>query len=464
MKRLSAAGAALYGGLSAYYRFRPQPPGVNGASRTYRVPADHIALFHDTVWFEGDERHAVREIADEVARVVRAAQRFVLMDVFLFNLHHTAGKSLIPTTRQLAEAFAESGASGFFITDPLNTTYGTEHNEAFDWLEQAGVKICLTDLHRLRDPNLIYTPFWRLFLQWLGTGRGRLIKDPLEEGKRTTLRALLHAATLKANHRKVVVADAGKENEYVSVITSSNFENASSFFSNVAVTIRSTGVARHFLEAEKGVARMSGCEVPFAITEAADEQQGEAAVTPLMGAQIKPTLLRDMKAAGPDDRLYVFNFFLSERDAIEALVQADRRGVDVTLVLDPNKISFGEKKHGLPNQVVAAEFARRSDIEVRWANAHDEEFHTKFMLIEKPLRCVVHVGSANLDRLSLSNTNLENNVRLDLPPEAPVSRQARDYARRVSREPVSRVSRGGDASRLKYWTYRFQEATGAATF
>ena len=78
----------------------------------------------------------MREIADEVARVVRAAQRFVRMDVFLFNLHHTAGKSFIPTTRQLAEAFAESGASGFFITDPLNTTYGIEHNEAFDWLEQ----------------------------------------------------------------------------------------------------------------------------------------------------------------------------------------------------------------------------------------------------------------------------------------------------------------------------------------
>ena len=191
----------------------------------------------------------------------------------------------------------------------------------------------------------------------VGTGGGGLLPSPLREDRRTTLRAMLHAATLKANHRKVLVADAGDDNGYVTLVTSSNFENASSFFSNVAVTIRSTGVARHFLEAEKAVARMSGCEVPFSIPDEPSSDGGEALVTPLMGSQIKRAILRDLRAAGPGDRLYVFTFFLAERDVIRALVEADRRGARITLVLDPNRVSFGEEKHGLPNQSVASELA-----------------------------------------------------------------------------------------------------------
>lgn len=459
----ATAGIALYAAVSAYFRFRPEPEGINGTPRSYQVPTEDISFCYDGTWYEDGRRQAVRQIADEVVRTIRRARRLVMMDVFLFNLHHAEQSTFVPTTRQIADAFADKQHPSWFITDPLNTTYGTAESEPLTWLAEQGVEVCMTDLEKLRDNNLLYAPIWHLLLRHFGRGRSGWLPNPLRRDGTTTFRAILAALTLRGNHRKVVIAD--EDDTWVTIITSSNFEDSSSYFCNTAVKIRSASVARHFLEAEKAVARMSGRAVPLSIPEAEPEIGAPSAdVTPLMGSQIKRALLQDVATAGEGDELFVFVLFLSDRDVIEALIRASRRGVAVGLVLDENRVSFGSKKSGFPNQIVAAELARKADLTIRWANTEQEEFHSKLIILSRPDTCILHAGSANLTRRSLSGTNLEANVRIAAPSAAAVSRDTLHYARRMLREPHSRPFDGGAPSRLRYGWYRVQEAVGIATY
>jgi cardiolipin synthase len=330
-----------------------------------------------------------------------------------------------------------------------------------EWLKAQGVQVCITDLTKLRDNNLLYSPLWRLLLQWFGTGgRGaNTLPSPVRKGNRTSIRALLMALNAKGNHRKVIVTDEG--DGYLSLLTSSNFEDSSTYFLNTALQIRDANVARHFLEAEKALARVSGCEIDVEIEPT--EARGDVWVTPLMGEQIKAQVIADLEAAQPGDEVTIIMLFLSERDVIEALVRASRRGVKITVMLDQNKVSFGEEKRGYPNQFVVPELARRTDIELRWGNTDNEEFHTKFMLIRAGERCIVHTGSANFTRRSLSGTNPEANVRVEAPLTATVSQELLRYARWMAQEPRT-IPAYGDRSRVKYWFYRLQEAVGIATF
>jgi cardiolipin synthase A/B len=455
-----AAALAAYGIVGAYYRLRPLPPGVNGTNRSYRVASDDLSFYHNTTWYEGDRRHNVRQVVDEVIATIRRARKFVVIDVFLFSLHHARKDHFVPMTRQIADAFAEKSHPCYVITDPINTSYGTAFCEPIAWLHAAGVDVCLTDLKKLRDNNLVYSPFWRLLLQWMGTGRPSWLPNPLQEGKKTTLRAVLAALNARGNHRKVIVADEAES--HVTIITSANFEDSGSYFVETAVKIRSTAVARHFLEAEKAVARMSGCTIEVDLPEVPSD--GDALVTPLMGDQIKRSILNDLRSAGRGDLVYVMTLYLSERDVIDAMVDASRRGAEMVVVLDQNLISFGEKKLGFPNQVVAAELERRSRIDVQWGNSGEDEFHPKQLLLVKNGRCIATIGSANFTRRSLCNTNLEASVRIDAPLEARFSQDVLHHARWVSESPRS-VRDGEKAGGVfKYLWYRIQEAIGIATY
>src|SRR5690606_6835460 len=158
VKRRLRWGLALaaYAGISAYYRFRQQPPGIDGGPcRRFRVPAESIGFHHDTTWYEDDERQSVLQITDELIRLIEAARRFVVMDVFLFSLHHADRASdYLPTTRQIVDAFRVHERPAWFITDPINTSYGSWISPPLQWLEQAGVQVVVTNLRKLRDNNL----------------------------------------------------------------------------------------------------------------------------------------------------------------------------------------------------------------------------------------------------------------------------------------------------------------------
>lgn len=454
---------ALLAGTSAYYRFRPVPSGINCDPVTFRVPLENIRFHHDSTWYEQGQRHCIREITPQLIRLIRNARRFVVMDVFLFSLHHAQDKrDLIPTTRQIVDALASRDRPAWFITDPLNIMYGTAESPPITWLRQAGVHVCITDLNLLRDNNLLYSPLWRLGLRWIPKTAPPWFQNPLEATSRTTLWAMLDGINARGNHRKLLIADDG--DDYVTLATSSNFEDASCYFANTGVTIRSAPVARHVLEAEKAVAALCGMQIPVSIPRRPDG--GEARVTPLMGSHIKSALIDAIDRAGPSDYLFMFTQYLSDRELIEALIRASNRGLPGTLVLDQNKVSFGNPKFGFPNQLTAPELARRTRFEIRWANTDQEEFHNVFTLIQGRTHCTMFLGSANYTRRGLSNTVLEANVKIHAPSHAPFCLDALEYAHWLLEEPHSLpfdAFPGTEHYWPKYLLHRFLEASGSGT-
>ena len=86
--------------------------------------------------------------------------------------------------------------------------------------------------------------------------------------------------------------------------------------------------------------------------------------------------------------IYISAFVLSDPYALKLLKEAKARGVDVKIVLDPNK--YGENDWS-PNMKTVEEL-RKAGIEVKWYKAHDNKLHMKVAIFDGN---EVIVGSAN---------------------------------------------------------------------
>ena len=166
-------------------------------------------------------------------------------------------------------------------------------------------------------------------------------------------------------------------------------------------------------------------------------------------------------------------FYLADRDIVDALIDASRRGVEIRLLLDPNKDAFGYSKSGIPNRPAASELVSRSDgaIKVRWYRTHGEQFHTKLVAVRSADRLWLTAGSANLTRRNIGDYNLEANLAIDAERS---SRLAADYERWFETLWNNRGPTGveytadfatfADPAQSSYWAYRIMEATGLSTF
>lgn len=67
-------------------------------------------------------------------------------------------------------------------------------------------------------------------------------------------------------------------------------------------------------------------------------------------------------------------FYFSDRDIINALTNAADRGVNIKILMDPNKDAFGRTKDGTPNRQVASELHKHG-IKIRWCNTYGEQCH-----------------------------------------------------------------------------------------
>jgi len=163
-------------------------------------------------------------------------------------------------------------------------------------------------------------------------------------------------------------------------------------------------------------------------------------------------------------------FYLSERSVLEALSGAAARGVSIRVLLDPNRDAFGFQKTGIPNRPVAAELLERGrgKIIVRWYHTRGEQFHTKLVLVKQQSQMTMFTGSANLTRRNIGDLNLETDVVVSGAHRAPVFQAAMAYFDRLWANQDYDCSVPyedfAEASRRKYWEYRFQEWSGASSF
>lgn len=461
---IAALAVPLYSGWST-----PAPAGTSYLSPPSSVSS--LRLLYDLTYLKDGELIHDQTILDEQIRMIRDAEDFIVADIFLYNEYYNTEKyQFPPSTRKLTGALIEQkrehpGLKAYVITDEINNSYSPELNEQFRQLEENGIRVVVTDLSKVRDSNPLYASYYRTYISHFGYGGEGRMQNPFgDNGPRVTLRNYLRLLNFKANHRKVLITDKG------AVVSSSNPHDGSSYHSNIAFQFGGEAV-KHLLEAEKAVARFSGTEikdVEYRPGEAAARADTEVLV--LTEDKIRDKVLENIKDAGEGDRIEMGMFYLAHREIIRQLIEAAERGVEIRIILDPNKDAFGYEKIGIPNRQAAAELLEKSDhkIQVRWYLTHGEQYHTKIIAVYKQDKTVLIGGSANFTRRNLDNYNLEANLMVTMNAADPLAEEFAAYFDRIweNRDGVytGDFSEYEDKSLWKVPVYRIQEKTGLSSF
>ncbi len=473
--------------------FKPLPAGTHTRSEWQASSAANVSFIADITAADAYGRAVMSQnIFDQALGVVRGAKRFLVIDYFLFNSHRGAAGGPAPTralSSELRDALIAQKKQWpdlrvLFITDPINDVYGGAPSQDLTQLRDAGIDVVVTDLDRLRDSNFIYSSFWRLALAWWsgnGSGKGWLPNPLDEDSQDVSFGAWARLANFKANHRKVVIGDDDRDG-LVGIVASANPHDGSSAHSNVATKIVGSAL-QPLLESEMEVARFSGWQGVIAVEPARDSPPANDSLA-LEGGKIVRTqvltegaildaIVERIGSAVRGESIDIAMFYISDRKIIDALLDAAARGVNVRLILDPNKDAFGYEKNGIPNRPVASELLAASDgaIHVRWYRTHGEQFHTKLVTVYGADRVWLSLGSANLTRRNIGDYNLEANVAIETARSSPLGTQVLEYfdtlwGNRAGNgiEYTADFGVYADPTQANYWLYRIMESTGLSTF
>ena len=477
----------LWALVALWNLFKPLPEGTSVRGPIVETPVADLRFLSDVTSADVFGAPVARQqIFDSVLTLVSEAREFLVLDFFLFNDQRGATLDSAPyrplsvelRDALLARKRAHPRLRVLVITDPINDVYGGLPSADLAALRGAGIDVVSTDLDALRDSNAIYSAFWRLTMQWWsGDGSGEpSLPNPLESGpEKVSFGAWARLLNFKANHRKVIIGDDGRGG-LTGVVTSANPHDASSLHSNVGLRISGNAVLP-LLESELAIARAAGWSgkwdppAPREVPPPAPDKLARVQI--LTEGEILRALLRNLEGTRAGDSVDIAMFYLSERDVIQALLAAAKRGVAVRVILDPNKDAFGREKNGIPNRSVASELAAASDgaIGIRWYRTHGEQFHAKLVTVRTATEFWFTLGSANLTRRNLDDFNLEANVAVSVPLNAEIATAISAWFEMLwtNRGPpdleyTTELGTYVDASQGTYWLYRIMEGTGLSTF
>ncbi len=422
----------LYVGVITWHTYKPLPEGVNYEGDIHWT--DDVQMLTDLTYAQnkkGDGMVHELSIFDEIYKMIDEAEEFIVLDFFLMD-HYTDENIDFPNisetlTSKLIQKKKENPQMDIiYITDPLNTGYGSYESKWFNQLEDAGIEVVYTDLDELRDSTPIYSGLYRTIFRWVNFEKEGWIENAMSsKAPKMTLRSYLILLNVKANHRKTVVTDKS------AIVTSGNPHDASGLHGNVALKVEGS-VLNDILEAEEAVVRYTnGGSLPR--VDIGEEHDGEYAVQYLTEKKIHDALLGDIAAAQEGDTIRMGMFFIAMPDIVEAIVDASNRGVHVQMILDPNENSFGNEKSGLPNRPVLQKMMDETDgkLDVRWYNTVVGQYHTKLVVVQTELETYITNGSANLTDRTLNNYNLEANLRVIAPNDSELSREIDNYFDRL---------------------------------
>ncbi len=477
----------LWVAVALWNLYKPLPDGMSVRGPIVETPLEQLEFLADVTGADPFGASVARQqIFDAVLRSIGIAREFLVLDFFLFNEQNGA----LSGTRQhralsseLRDALLQRkrevpGLRVLVLADPINDVYGSLPSRLFADLEGAGIDVVRIDLDALRDSNPIYSSLWRITTKWWsGDGGGDAwLPNPLDAGPtEVSFGAWARLLNFKANHRKVIIGDDGAGG-ITGIVASANAHDASSMHSNVALRLSGAAIVP-LLESELALAREAGwhgewpqvAPAPLAIVNPA----AVARVQVLTEGEIGAAILRNLGSTRAGDGIDIAMFYLSEREIVDALIAAARRGVTVRVLLDPNKDAFGRQKSGIPNRSVASELATAADgaIKVRWFRTHGEQFHTKLVALRGANEFWFTLGSANLTRRNLGDYNLEANIAAGVPLNSDIAVAISAWFNSLwtNRGPppfeyTADVGAYADPAQGTYWLYRLMEATGLSTF
>lgn len=491
------------------YEQPPLPQGIGISGYPVKVDAGDIRLIIDSTSFDpGRKRRVIDQgIFDEMLSMIKRADMFIYVDFFLWNpWQGSVREDHRALSWELAEALITKKRFNpsvhiLVLTDPINRIYGHYEPELFGKMANAGIAVVFADLEKMQDSNPLAAALLGFYGRPFRTGSalGSLVDRPVLSnpftisGPPITIRQMSRLLMFKANHRKVMITGSS-DRPMELVVGSMNPADGSSAHSNIALHI-SGRIARTALFSELKVVEwsvtrqdnVSGGEdrkaagILHSIREAAAAQgdtgskHGNTFAEWHTESAIAARLSELLDVSGRGDEIRIALFYLSDRKIVSSIKDALGRGASVRMILDANKDAFGREKIGIPNRTVAAElveYAETTDIMIRWADTHGEQFHTKAISITngKKKKHIFMTGSANWTRRNLRNYNLEANVVVRNAPA--VTGKFNNYFDKAWSNadgmnytlPYDAWEVKGFARLWKTALYRFQEWSGICTF
>lgn len=461
--------------LSIMIAFGFTTKNPNGTS--YEGPErndSNIQFLYDLTYQKDGESIQEQEIFHQQLQIIEEAEDFIILDMFLFNDDYNRDTDVeYPNlSEQLTEKLIEKKKAIptikiLFITDEINNFYGVYTSESIQKLKDHQIDVVITNLEKLRDSNPVYSGIWRSAFRWFGTSGTGWLPNPFSpDSPKVTLRGYLKLINFKANHRKVIVSEKS------AILTSMNPHDASGHHSNIGFKMEG-GILKDIIEAELEVAKFSGYEEvddfkPFDIKPI--DEPDATTMKLITEGKIRDALIEEIRDTEENHEIMLSMFYLSHRGIIKELIAAAERGVEIKLVLDPNKDAFGMKKNGIPNRQVAHEIQKKtgmSDI-IRWYDTHGEQFHTKMIIIRKEDQSIIIGGSANFTRRNIDQLNLESNIFIETEKDSPLDQEISEYFQRIwtNKEGHYTIDYEAyeDTSIIKTMIYRFQEWSGLSSF
>lgn len=413
--------------MMVYHQYKPLPEGI--AYRSEVKQAETVTFYRDLTTTANGDRTLDHEIFDRVHELINEAEDFIVIDMFMMDGRVSEDKGYPDLSGNLMEELIKKKQENkdmpiIFITDPFNTGYGSYKGEWLEPMKEVGIDVIITNLEPLRDPTPLYSSAWRMGPMYLGqSGEGWIMNPFVDGGPEMTVRSYLALANVKANHRKAVITDQH------ALILSANAHNESGFHSNVAYEV-SGPIIEDMLKAEEAVAKMSGYTERFPAFDATEmDTKGSLSVSYTTEGETLNQVIRAIEKTESGDEIWLAMFYLSEPNIVQALTDAAKKGVKVSMILDPNETAFGNKKTGLPNRPVINEMNENTneEINVRWYNVDIEQYHPKMMFIKRTDEGTIISGSANFTMRNMKNYNLENNLTITGPLSAEVMTDTEQY-------------------------------------
>ncbi|MEH7357745.1 phospholipase D family protein [Priestia megaterium] len=453
--------------VGSYHTHKPLPKGISYESSPHKV--EDVLLLSDLTYQDQQTSVSEQHIFQAVINAIDEAKTFIIMDMFLFNGYYNHGQKFPHLSDTLASKLIEKkrkhpNVEIVFITDEINTTYGSHDSKWLDSLRLNGIKVVQTNLSKLRDSIPLYSAVWRTFVQWMGEKGTGWITNPFgNNAPKVTARAYLKLLNVKANHRKVVATDQSV------IISSANPHDASFYNSNMAFEVKGN-IVGDVVKSEQAVSDFSyGGRLP--LYKKKEKEKGDLYVQLLTEGKIYKHVLSGLRHAKKGDDVWLGMFYLGDRDVIKALLKASEQGANVRLIIDPNENAFGRKKFGLPNRPVAAELVKKSkgDIKIRWYHTGIEQYHCKTLLIQNKKNATIIAGAANFTKRNLDDLNLETDIKVSGPSNEKVMTELNAYFDRLWTNkdytytfPYKRYE--NKMTRLETLIYRIQEALSLTTY
>lgn len=458
--------------VSIYGVMKPLPAGINKEYSAKKT--DDVTLLLDQTYEENGQMIYNHEIFNNIFQMIDEAEDFVMIDMFLFNDMYNGEKTFPKLSSELTNHLIERKKERpniriYVLTDPVNSLYRSFEPKYIKQLRDNGIDVYETELKKLRDSNPLYSGFWRSTFGLFGNGGTGVIPNLFEkEAPKSTVRGMAELLNFKANHRKTIVT------ERHAIIASSNPHDLSGHHQNIALKVRGA-VLQDLIKSEIAAINMSGGmldDIDFPIEQPNYSNTMDYSTQLVTEGRIHDAILKEINQTHKGDEIKIGMFYLSERQIIKDLIKASSRGVDIRLILDVNKEAFGKEKPGVPNKPVAHELVAKSNqrIKVKWAVSHGEQFHAKYMLVNrvKEKSSTLIVGSANFTRRNLNNLNMETDIvivgesKLDVFEKLNKdfdNKWFNTYAHVTDHYNVKK-----DPSYWKNVLYRFQEWSGLSSF